>query len=72
MGGNGCFGELHVHRGTGDLNYVSDIFWHNDRFSTFGQLLTAVSQLSVVKLGLNSIPVFVHRGSNCSQRITDD
>src|SRR3954470_24133164 len=25
-------GELHVHSGTGDLNYVSDIFWHKSLF----------------------------------------
>ena len=23
-----ALGKLHVHRGTGDLNYVSDVFWH--------------------------------------------
>ncbi len=25
---HGAFGELHVHRGTGNLNYVSNSFWH--------------------------------------------
>ncbi len=28
-GRQGSFGELHVHRGSCDLNYVSDVFCHN-------------------------------------------
>ena len=25
---HGALGKLHVHRGTGDLDYVSNVFWH--------------------------------------------
>ena len=33
--------ELHVHGGTGDLDYVSNIFWHKTSASSFWLLALA-------------------------------